>query len=536
MSVSRPKAGGEPTTSKSVPKLVFDVAVIVGLAAAAFVTRRTGLPTDGLWFDDAWVAVGAIHMEPGQVIVAGSAHPGFTLLLRAFIQVGVSNPMHLTYFILLAGSAGPPVIYLYLRYFRYPRSVCTLLAAALVVAHVHLLYSGRLKGYVLDSVLIVGLVALATAMAPRRWGFRTAAGWVAIAVVLGSLSGYLMVMTALAAVLLVLHPNADLALRLGALAVQGCIQFGLFLASSSASDVDALQRFIAVSYDGHVSVHADPSLMLQTVLRHLGRIAEVYPGVGGSWGTALMVVSVGGLVLASIRPRWGREAFASRLALSGLVFAFLASTQGRFPFGPSSDRSGFYAIAPGGRHTLWMVPLLALGLAIVFDRIWRASRNVISSTAAVGLQAVAGVAAAAVLVAGWSDAPAYPTERDRTASRMLDEVVDGEVDRVFVIGTRVHSYALWTQDVNLEPTPDLMVGYSPRFGDRRFVGVGEWSGTEVTDSDIEPLLVGAETVVVYGRVFGPASDSDLAAVLVDHGFVRRRSRTVALEQITTWNR
>src|SRR5699024_8426278 len=134
MSVSRPKAGGEPTTSKSVPKLVFDVAVIVGLAAAAFVTRRTGLPTAGLSFDDAWVAVGAIHMEPGQVIVAGSAHPGFTLLLRAFIQVGVSNPMHLTYFILLAGSAGPPVIYLYLRYFRYPRSVCTLLAAALVVA------------------------------------------------------------------------------------------------------------------------------------------------------------------------------------------------------------------------------------------------------------------------------------------------------------------------------------------------------------------------------------------------------------------
>src|SRR5262245_39196295 len=65
----------------------FSVAVVVAMVVIGYAIRRSALPTTALWFDDAWVATGAIYFTPSQLIAAGSAHPGFTVSLRLFHEV-----------------------------------------------------------------------------------------------------------------------------------------------------------------------------------------------------------------------------------------------------------------------------------------------------------------------------------------------------------------------------------------------------------------------------------------------------------------
>ena len=50
--------------------------LVVALAVVSFLTRRDGLPQDGLWFDDAWVATGAIHGRLSELAMVGSGIPG----------------------------------------------------------------------------------------------------------------------------------------------------------------------------------------------------------------------------------------------------------------------------------------------------------------------------------------------------------------------------------------------------------------------------------------------------------------------------
>ena len=78
-------------------------------------------------------------------------------------------------------------VYLVLRRFGYARSISSLLGAALVASEIHIIYSGRVRSYVIDVLVVLALAAIVPSIARRRWSWRTAVAWLAGAVLVGSL-------------------------------------------------------------------------------------------------------------------------------------------------------------------------------------------------------------------------------------------------------------------------------------------------------------------------------------------------------------
>lgn len=256
-----------------------DLLIAVVMLVMAYLLRRDGLPRDGLWFDDAWVATGALKSRLGDAVAAGSAHPGFTAWLRIQHKIFGGGLPALAYPALAAGCLGPPLLYLGLRQFKIARSVCMALAAALLVSHVHVMYSGRVKSYTIDVLVMTLLLVLVPRLAEQRWKWSTAVLWLVGALAMGSMSGYATVATAAATTLLVLHPSGDRALRSLVLVLQGVVQGTLYLLASRAADLHSIERFMEVPYDGHITFSRDPWRFANESLSHLARVADVFPGV-----------------------------------------------------------------------------------------------------------------------------------------------------------------------------------------------------------------------------------------------------------------
>jgi hypothetical protein len=494
-----------------------------------YAVRRSALPTTSLWFDDAWVAAGAIHFTPSQLFVAGSAHPGFTITLRLFHDVVSSDVGRLAYVPFLAGCVAAPCMYIWLRSLRFARSLSLLLAVPLVIGKIPVLYAGRVKPYTLDVVLVIAVFVALPRLAATTWRWSTAAAWVGGAVIAGSFSGNVMLTTALAAGVLVLHPVGDRVVRVGAVAVQGALQFLLYTSYAGASDLDGIEHFMDV-YDGHVDFHANPVDLLDEVLTHMARIAEVHPGGSGVALRLVALAAFSGLVIGAIRPRHRAEALSSRLALGLVLFAFVASLFERFPFGPSSF-SLFFPGSPGSRHSLWLAPIFALGLAVALSRIAQrltgAARPVFHGAAIAGC--------VAVLVLGYGRPLPYPSDEAPQATWVVDEWA-ASADAVIVVDTRVYPYALYTSEaVVLVPTPTHQVGFTPAIENERFHGLGVWSERRLAPESIRAIVEDATDVVVYDAVIGPGSDELVAPVMRAEGFAVD-TRELGNEVVTTWRR
>ena len=139
----------------AVARRAFDVIAVIALAVVAFQVRRAGLPGDGLWFDDSWVAAAAMRGNISQLMTIGTAHPAFTTLLMSVNALGNGGVKELGVPALLAGTAGPVLLYFALRSFHYERAVALVVSAALVVAPIHILYSGRVKPYTFDTLWVI---------------------------------------------------------------------------------------------------------------------------------------------------------------------------------------------------------------------------------------------------------------------------------------------------------------------------------------------------------------------------------------------
>lgn len=509
----------------------FSVAVVFAMFIVGFAVRRSALPTTSLWFDDAWVAAGAIHFEPSQLFVAGSAHPGFTIALRLFHDLFPGDPARLAYVPFLAGCLAAPCTYLWLRSLRFAHSTCLLLAVPLVIGTIPVLYSGRVKPYTLDVVLVIAILAALPRLAAMTWRWPTAAAWVGGAVVAGSLSGNVMLTTALAAGVLVLHPVGDRVVRLGALAAQGAAQLLLYWSYRRASDLAGIERFMDI-YDGHVDVHANPIDFLDEVLTHMARIAEVHPGGSGVALRLIALAAVSGLVIGAVRPGHRAEALSSRLALGLLLFTFVASLFDRFPFGPSSFSLYFPGVSPGSRHSLWLAPIFALGLAVAVSRVTRR----LAGTPRLVFHGGAVAASVAVLVLGYGRPFPYPTDEAPQATRVVDEWA-ASADAVIVTDTRVYAYALYTaEDVVLVPTPTHQVGFTPEMDDERFHGLGPWSERPLGPRSIRAIAQDAANVVVYDTVIGPGSHDRVAPLMRAAGFTEVDTRVFGNDVVTRWGR
>jgi hypothetical protein len=120
---------------------------------------------DGLWPDDAWVAIGALRGSFSQVFTVGSGQPGYTGALMAWSWLTSGGSRGLAYPTLIAGTLGPPALCLLLRRLGSARSISALLGGALVVGAVHILHSGRVKIYVFGPLIVIGLAALLPSLA-----------------------------------------------------------------------------------------------------------------------------------------------------------------------------------------------------------------------------------------------------------------------------------------------------------------------------------------------------------------------------------
>jgi hypothetical protein len=469
------------------------------------------MPRDGLFSDDAWVATGAVRGSPDQLITVGSGHVGFTGALMIWSRLIGASATALAAPALVAGVLGPGALYLMLRRFGYARSISALLGGTLAASSVHILYSGRVKTYVFDAVIVIALTLIVPRLARVRWGWAVAAAWSVGAVVVGSFSGFALAATALAGVILILHPCSDRFVRMVSVAAQGIAQLALFVAMQRSFASARLEEHQESIYDGHLEFDANPIDFGAQVLQHFRRVLVVFPG-GPHWlltvGVAAVLV---GLVVASLSKR---EALAARFLALLLVFAFVGGVADRFPFGPS----GGNALSRGERSTTWLIPMVAFGLAAVLQRVRNLSGD--RRWLRISVDATIFTIAAMVVVAALQrDTLGYPFPGTESATEFLEaELRDGDVALLAV--TSLYPVALEVDSkVTLRAFPDGLVGFVPVFADHRLIAVHS-----LPFEDLERVIGRADRVLVHigirGFVTLPPSHQ---RILDEKGFVPERS-------------
>lgn len=501
-----------------------DLAVASCLAVGAYLLRRGGSATDGLWYDDAWVAAGAIEGSVSDIPMTGGAHPGYTLMLMIQHDLVGGNVARFVLVTFLFGVLGPSVVYACLRSLRYGRAGSLLVAAALMVTPSHVAYSGRVKSYTIDVVLVMGLAAVLPRLAERRWTWKWVVGWVVAAIAIGSISGYVMLASATAIGILVLHPQGDRWLRAAALGAQGLVQGGWVLYTRRFVDLDEIEAFMESGYDAHVERSANPLVLAQNLWRHFGRVVDVHPGAPSALLGFVAAAVLVGLALGALGGLDRRRTVVSRFALVTLVAAAIGGLFDRFPFGPRTFDLLTALGSPGARHSLWLVPVTAIGLCNVIDRVGQEAktRPVVS-----GALRIAVVASAALLVfSRWQPADPYlGPGRARLAA-----MVEREADRgAYIVFDQYGSYQFVGQSdrsVRLVATPEAMVGFDIELRPQEGVVLGP----ALTAADLEEVAAstGRRRLVVWGYDV-PYGDDLVAA-----GWVRGQTEVIAGVRVTVW--
>ena len=514
-------AEARPVRSSANVRVAFDVIMLAVLGGVAWAARWGSLPSDGLWFDDSWVAAGAVLGGPGDLLTVGSSHPGFTAILMVVDRLGGGDLTYLGVPSLVFGAVTPPALYLGLRSFGYERAISALLGAALAVAPVPILYAGRVKGYTLDTLVVLLLAIAIPLLARRTWRWPLAAAWTVAAIAVGTFSGYALVATAAGGVILVFHPSGDRVVRLAAVGVQAVVQGVYFVVMRSKSDAGGIEEVLEQAYDAHMSFSWNPLTFGREALKHLPRLAEVFPADpgGNSWWLALLAgLSMFGLVIAATRGRRRSETVAGRYLLLLVVAAAIGSLVDRFPFGPSNE----VAVSLGGRHALWMVPALAFGLAAVAHRAgrWATQRDPLR----LGFDAILIGAAVAVMVLGYEPAPEAPFPGSESGARFVDAAI-GRDDVVIVTNNSVFAYAIsTTTPVGVTETPDHQVGFAPVYLDPRIKSVGVFAAEPASPEEILGWTADADRVLVLSNGPLQRGRDQMRSVLEPAGFRLSESR------------
>ena len=514
--------------------MAFDAVVVTGLTVIAYAIRQGGLPVNGLWFDDSWVASGALHGRLTEIMTVGSGHPAFTALLMAWHRIGGGSIHSLAVPALVLGALGPAVLYLSLRSFGYRRSIALLLAAVLVVAATSVMYSGRVKPYTFDPVLVLAMGVALPWLARRTWRWPLAVAWVLVALLLGSFSGYVLVATAAAGIILFLHPAGDRVLRGCALAVQFAGQLVFYEWAQRSTDLAGIEQVLDDAYDAHLHVYLNPIRFGSEILTHLRRIVAVYPGGSGAWLTLLGLLAVAGLVAASIRSPRRSELLANRYLLLMFSMAFVGALAGKFPFGPTTS----VLVTSGGRYTMWLTPAMAVGLAATAQRADDLVRRLAAGhqVARRALDVALVVAAGVVLLRGAHAAQPYPFPGSASATRYIDtHLRPGDV--ALITSQSVYAFAdLTDRRVTVIPTPTRQVGFTPHVDDPQILNLGLWGDVGDDPASIRHETRDAKRVFVLGGgAFGPANVAAVGAVLQSAGW---RSHVVSFgsDVVVVWQR
>jgi hypothetical protein len=498
-------------------RAVPDATIAVALGTISWLVRRH-VPADGLFYDDAWQAFGAWKGSLSEFVSVGQTQPGFTLGLMAWTKLfGISTASLVTP-ALIAGTLGPPALYAGLRWLDFSRSTALVAGAALVNAQVHIQYSYHVKTYTFDVLIVLGLALAVWKLAPRHWGAKTAVAWLIGSVVVGSFSSIVLVASSVAGLILVFHPSGDRKVRTIAVAVQLVVLAALLVASSRTYSDDHIRGFFAPR-GGFIDFDPNPLAFGREVFNHFSHVADVFPG---GYPTLSLVVAVTGLVMAACR---GRLAVPARFLALMVLVAAAGSVVKLIPFGPPRGT---------GRVSLWLVPVMALGLCTTLEFVRK--RAAARVPLRVAFDTAACIVAALVLVSSFRTDHRYPPGA-RSAIRQVMAETDAD-DVVVATWPTVFSLALYADSpVNVHFTPERSVGFLPTFADQRlythtWATTSEELGLAVDDAD-RVYLVHANLPVTSGMT---KYLFNLAVELELRGFALQSTTTVDTGTIYVWTR
>lgn len=501
---------------------IADGVIVVAVTVLAW-SRRRSMPRDGWFFDDAWQAFGAARSGVGDLWVTGQTQPVYNAALWAWVRLFGEGEASLVTPARLAGVLGPALLYLVLRRFGAARSVGTLGAVSLAVVTIHVTYSGRVKVYTIELIVVLALMLALPRLARRRWSPVTAAGWVVGALLLSGASSFLLIATATAGVVLVLHPAGDRWVRAAAVAGQAVGSGAMLAATRTTLDIDGVSGHWG-SNGGYIALRPLRGLPVR-LDTHGRRVVEALVDQH-SWVVRLVLVAaVFGLVLTAWR---GPHPVVGRFLLATAGLAVVGSVLERVPFGTLS----------GGdtrRASIWLVPAVAFGFAATLGRL----RGLVGR-APVGRAAfdVAVLLAATLLVVATADVPrGYARAGGRAAiERAVAEA--GREDEVWFARSVAFQGGLYGDErAGIRATPEELVGFAPDFDDPRF--------HDLPFGPIDPALVerarGAPRVlVVWATSFTRGAWGDqlerIAVTLTLLGFEPFETVTIESGSLVDWRR
>jgi hypothetical protein len=507
-----PVATGQPSRFK---EALPDALIAIALGTIAFIVR-VNVPSDGLFYDDAWQAFGASKGSFLEFITAGQTQPGFTVGLMAWTRIFGTSTAAFISPALIAGTLGPPALYVGLRWFGHARSIALLAGAALASAAVHIEYSYHVKTYTFDVLIVLGLALVVRQLAGLRWRTSTAAAWFVGSVVVGSFSSIALIAAVVAGFVLVLHPSGDRKLRLFSTGAQLLVLATLSAASSRTYNPELLSGFFAAR-GGFIDLDPNPITFGKEVFDHFWNVAAVFPGRYATLSVALAVV---GLVVAAWR---GSLAVPARFLALMVVVAAGGSIVHLIPFGPPG--------APG-RVSLWTVPAMAVGLCGSLELLRRRAGTRLLR---VGFDATVCIAAALVLVGSFGTVHPYAAGGSSATRQVMAEADTG--DAVLITRLTTYSFALYADSpVDLRPTPERSVGFLPAFADRRL----HLHDLTTTPEEFNEFVQGADRVYVVHALLRRQGDAEylynLALELALRGFTRESSRVIERVQVDVWRR
>jgi hypothetical protein len=511
-----------------------DGLVVALLCVAAVATRRDGLPRDGLWHDDAVAAAGAVKGSLSQLLVTGVDHPTYTLGLRMWDGMLGYDALGFVVPGFVAGVLGPAALFLVLRDLGYERSICAMLGAALVVGDVHIVYSGRVRPYTIDLLVVLALVVAVPRLVRITRSPRVAVACGAAGALLGSVSAFALVAVIVAGIVLVLHPAFDIRLRIAVLVVLALGGFVFLRAVQGQYDEAEQAHEWEEIWDAFIDADPNPRVLAGDVMEHLERISAVFPGGPvavddgdidldiGWWSTAVVLVALGGLAWSALTTR---QAVPARFLLLLLAVGFAAGALDRLPFGPAGT---------GARASLWLIPVFAVGLAAALHWV----RGLVTAAPAFThtFDVVLYVVAGAVLAMSFTAAPRYPHPGSETATEFVDEQL-GARDAVFVLPGSMYAFALESDlDSTMRETPEDGIGFIPEFDDPRVTVLDDHFGVDERSRPL-PDLATTDRVFVFSAWPGPVSPAELPRHLLDAVLPQRGFEPVGVRKFddsTVW--
>ena len=506
-----------------------DALVAVVLALLAVFVRRHAYPTDGLWLDDAWVAVSA-RAPLSDLLSVSWNHPGFTTLLQGVNAIDPDRVDILAWPVLVGGVLGVPLLYLGFRALRFTPFASVPVAAAVAVNRTHAIYSGRVKPYVFEVVGIMVLAVVMQQVIRRRWRWPLAVGWVCLALAVSTVSAFGFAAAAVATLVVALHPAGDRAVRVVALVVQGAVQLASGLLTQSRYDAGEVADIWETHYDAYFEFGDGPLDVLGQLVDHLGRLAQTWVEAPEAIALAVLAASFAGLGWACVRGE--RRAVARFLAALPLI-AIAGAVAQQVPFGPTPDFSPF----PGSRGSMWLYPTIAFGLAVTIDGAIRAARRAGEQRSWVPSAALAGVAVATLVLVGVKyDIPvAYGTLGNRSATAYIESVrEDGDV----VLFFEASRYVISSEPpipIVIRPDRGRIEGFTPIPGAGR---AAVPRSRDVTPERIAELVGDADRVFVHNSFVGlgdgdaPRVEAELEAL----GFELASTDAFGVNVVRTWTR